>query len=111
MDAGDKISPAVDRRHLLATILAYSLPLLARSIRSGGLGLTVVLVLIVLVQLLVQLLLNYWNRNFFDALERRDATALWMQAELFVPLGVASVVLAATSVWGRMTAQRKWRDA
>jgi len=71
----------------------------------------VVLVLIVLLQLLVQYLLNYWNRHFFDALERRDASALWTQAALFVPLAVASVVLAATSVWGRMTAQRKWRES
>ena len=73
-------------------------------------GLTVVLILIVLLQLLVQYLLNYWNRHFFDALERRDASALWTQAALFVPLAVASILLAATSVWGRMTAQRKWRE-
>jgi hypothetical protein len=58
----------------------------------------------------VQYLLNYWNRYFFDALERRDAAALWTQAELFVPLAAASVVLGATSVWGRMTTQRKWRE-
>jgi ABC-type uncharacterized transport system fused permease/ATPase subunit len=73
-------------------------------------GLSVFLVLIVLLQLLVQYLLNYWNRYFFDALERRDAAALWHQAILFVPLATASVLLAATSVWGRMTTQRKWRE-
>jgi ABC-type uncharacterized transport system fused permease/ATPase subunit len=73
-------------------------------------GLTVILVLIVLLQLLVQYLLNYWNRHFFDALERRDASALWTQATQFVPLAIASILLAATSVWGRMTAQRKWRE-
>jgi putative ATP-binding cassette transporter len=73
-------------------------------------GLTVTLVLIVLLQLLVQYLLNYWNRYFFDALERRDAEGLWSQARLFLPLAAASVVLGATSVWGRMTTQRKWRE-
>jgi ABC-type uncharacterized transport system fused permease/ATPase subunit len=60
--------------------------------------------------LFVQYQLNYWNRYFFDALARRDAAALWRQAGLFVPLAAASVLLAATSVWGRMTAQRKWRE-
>jgi ABC-type uncharacterized transport system fused permease/ATPase subunit len=69
------------------------------------------LLTILLLQLLVQLLLNLWNRNFFDALERRDAAALWFQAKLFVPLAVFSVALAATSVWGRMRAQRGWREA
>lgn len=66
---------------------------------------------VLLLQLLVQVLLNLWNRNFFDALERRDAHALWVQAQLFVPLAALSVALAATSVWGRMTAQRGWREA
>jgi ABC-type uncharacterized transport system fused permease/ATPase subunit len=73
-------------------------------------GLAILLVAIVLVQLLVQVLLNLWNRNFFNALERKDGYALWFQAELFVPLAAASILLAAASVWGRMTAQRSWRE-
>jgi putative ATP-binding cassette transporter len=72
--------------------------------------LTVSLVLIVLLQLGVAYELNFWNRNFFDALGRRNAQALWAQAALFVPLIVGSVTLAAASVWGRMTAQRRWRE-
>jgi ABC-type uncharacterized transport system fused permease/ATPase subunit len=74
-------------------------------------GLAALLLTIVLLQLLVQFLLNVWNRNFFDALERRDGRALWIQAQLFLPLAAASIFLAATSVWGRMTAQRSWREA
>jgi len=74
-------------------------------------GMAVFLVTILLFQLLMQVLLNLWNRYFFDALERRDAHALWVQAQLFVPLAAISIALAATSVWGRMTAQRGWREA
>ena len=74
-------------------------------------GLAAFLVLVVLLQLLVQVLLNLWNRNFFDALARKDAHTLWVQAQLFVPLAAISIVLAAISVWGRMTAQRSWREA
>jgi putative ATP-binding cassette transporter len=73
--------------------------------------LVIFLIVVVLLQLLVQVLLNLWNRNFFDALARRDAHALWMQAKLFVPLAAVSILLAAASVWGRMTAQRNWREA
>ncbi len=39
--------------------------------------LTLGLVAIASAQLTVQYLLNYWNRDFFNALERRDAVALW----------------------------------
>ena len=73
--------------------------------------LVVFLVVVVLLQLLLQVLLNLWNRNFFDSLARRDANALWLLAQLFVPLAAASILLAAASVWGRMTAQRSWREA
>jgi ABC-type uncharacterized transport system fused permease/ATPase subunit len=48
---------------------------------------------------------------FFDSLERRDAQTLWFQALMFFPLAAASILLAATSVWGRMRTQRSWREA
>jgi len=79
--------------------------------RGRAKPLAVFLVSVMLVQLFLQILLNLWNRNFFDSLERRDAHALWMLAELFVLLAGASALLAAASVWGRMTTQRSWREA
>jgi putative ATP-binding cassette transporter len=68
------------------------------------------LIAIILLQLLVQYCLNFWNRDFFNALERKDGNALWLQAQFFVPLAAASLVLALVSVWGRMAAQRNWRE-
>jgi vitamin B12/bleomycin/antimicrobial peptide transport system ATP-binding/permease protein len=58
----------------------------------------------------VQYRLNYWNRDFFNALERRDAGRLWEQALIFAPLACLSISLSVASVWGRMTTQRKWRE-
>jgi vitamin B12/bleomycin/antimicrobial peptide transport system ATP-binding/permease protein len=111
MDAHEEISPAVDRRRLFARFWRAASRFWQGRWARVAWSLTVVLVLIVLLQLLVQYLLNLWNRHFFDALERRDAAALWKQAQLFVPLAAASIGLAATSVWGRMTMQRKWRES
>lgn len=71
--------------------------------------LVVVLVSVVVLQLYVQFRLNYWNRDFFNALEARDAGHLKAQALLLIPLAAASILLAVTSVWGRMTVQRTWR--
>jgi vitamin B12/bleomycin/antimicrobial peptide transport system ATP-binding/permease protein len=68
------------------------------------------LVAVVALQLYVQFRLNYWNRDFFDALEGRSPERLLNQAVLLIPLCSASVALAVTSVWGRMTVQRKWRE-
>ena len=82
-----------------------------RTETSRFMALAVFLIAVVLLQLLLQVALNLWNRYFFDALERKDAAAVWAQARMFVPLAVASIFLAATSVWGRMTTQRSWRES
>jgi vitamin B12/bleomycin/antimicrobial peptide transport system ATP-binding/permease protein len=71
--------------------------------------LTVLLIATVLLQLLTQYSLNFWNRDFFNAVERKDGAALLTQALRFMPLAAASLALAVFSVWGRMTLQRKWR--
>ncbi len=72
-------------------------------------SLTISLIVVVLLQLFIQYELNLWNRNFFDALGRRNSRDLWRQVLMFFPLIACSVMLAAASVWGRMTAQRRWR--
>jgi len=76
----------------------------------GVWSLCAALVAIVVLQLYVQYQLNFWNRDFFNALERRDGSALQTQALLLLPLGAASIALAVSSVWGRMTMQRRWRE-
>jgi putative ATP-binding cassette transporter len=96
-------------------------PLVARFWRSASqvwrtkralvAGLGAFLILVVLLQLFVQVLLNVWNRNFFNALERKDGHALWVQAQLFVPLAGGGRSRGRPAGWGRMTAQRSWREA
>lgn len=87
----------------------------ARGFWSGRAGwgiwsLSAALIVIVAFQLFVQYQFNYWNRDFFNALERHDADGLRAQALLLIPLCATSVALAMTSVWGRMTVQRRWRE-
>lgn len=68
------------------------------------------LIVCVVSQLVVQFRLNLWNRDFFNALERRDGKDILQQTYLLPALAASSVVLAATAVWGRMTFQRCWRE-
>jgi hypothetical protein len=71
--------------------------------------LTVGLVVVAVLQLAVQYRLNYWNRDFFNALARHDGDTLWRQVAVFA-LAIMSVGLSVISVWTRMTTQRKWRQ-
>jgi vitamin B12/bleomycin/antimicrobial peptide transport system ATP-binding/permease protein len=72
--------------------------------------LTIGMAVLTLCQIAVQYRLNYWNRDFFNALERRDAMRLWEETQLFAPLAGLSIALSVAAVWGRMTTQRKWRE-
>lgn len=67
------------------------------------------LVVCVVTQLLVQYRLNLWNRDFFNALERREGQEILQQTYLLPMLAGCSVGLAICAVWGRMTFQRSWR--
>ncbi|MEY9497033.1 putative ATP-binding cassette transporter [Bradyrhizobium elkanii] len=78
---------------------------------SGWLGwfLVVLLIANVILQLLTQYGLNFWNRDFFNAVEQKNQPELIHQALRFVPLAGASIALDVSSVWVRMTLQRSWR--
>jgi ABC-type uncharacterized transport system fused permease/ATPase subunit len=73
-------------------------------------AMSALLLAIVVAQLTTQYWLNYWNRDFFDALEQKDGTALLRTTLLFFPLAALSIALGIVSVWGRMTTQRNWRQ-
>jgi len=73
-------------------------------------ALMIFLISIMLFQLLVYYRLNFWNRDFFNAVERKDETAILAQAIRFVPYAAGSLALAISSVWARMTTKRKWRE-
>lgn len=67
------------------------------------------LIVITVAQLTAQYWLNYWNRDFFDALAQKNFAGIKQTVLLFFPLVILSTTLAVCSVWARMTTQRNWR--
>ncbi len=72
--------------------------------------LVIALIIDVVLQLLTQYGLNFWNRDFFNAIGRKDQAELLALALRFLPLAAASIALVVFSVWARMTLQRSWRE-
>jgi putative ATP-binding cassette transporter len=67
------------------------------------------LLLLIILHVAVQYGINVWNRNIFDAIEKRDSTTvLWLSA-VFFPLAFTSVALSVAQVYARMGIQRRWR--
>ena len=71
--------------------------------------LTIGLIALIFIQLAFQYRMNVWNRDIFNALEKKDGAAVSTQALIFVPLVATMVGLAIIAVYGRMTLQRYWR--
>lgn len=71
--------------------------------------LTLALLSFILGQIFIQYRLNVWNKNIFDALEKKQIDQVASLALLFIPLALAAVAFNVASVWGRMTTQRAWR--
>ena len=99
----------LERRYLLRRYWKSALQFWRRAGPRRAWLLTGGLLAIVVLNLAIQYGINLWNRTFFDALEKKDSAAALLQAAIFVPLITASVVLAVTNVYGRMTLQRTWR--
>ena len=57
----------------------------------------------------LQYAVNIWNRAIFDAIEQKNAAAVYRLATIFLPLAAGSIALGACQVWSRMAIQRRWR--
>lgn len=65
----------------------------------------------VVLQLLVQYRLNLWNRDFFNALERRDGSEIWHQTYLLPIFAAMSIGLAISDAGAREPQLAEYRIA
>ena len=75
----------------------------AWAITAAVVGLTVF-------QIAVQVRLNIWNRDFFDALDKRDHDRFLWQMGVFAVLALAGTASAVLQLHARQTLQVWWRD-
>jgi putative ATP-binding cassette transporter len=75
---------------------------MARGLAFGVIGLS-------LLQIVVQIRINLWNKSFFDALEAKDWTAFIATMWLFALLASASMGIAVYQVYLKQLLQLRWR--
>src|SRR5262245_61924219 len=97
------------RQYHLACFWDAALGFWRTGARSTAWPLTIAVLAVTVVNLGVQYMINTWHRTMFDAIEHKDASAVWHQSLIFVPLTVANVTLAVAALWARLTTQRAWR--
>jgi putative ATP-binding cassette transporter len=74
----------------------------ARSLLAGVIVLT-------LLQIGIQVRLNVWNRDFFNALEKRDWGVFLGQMGMFAVLLAAAMVIAVYQAYVKQLLQLRWR--
>jgi putative ATP-binding cassette transporter len=70
---------------------------------------TAAVVVLVMAQIAISYRINVWNREIFDAMEKKNGAAVLYQSGLFIPLAAISITIAVLVVWARMRTQRRWR--
>jgi putative ATP-binding cassette transporter len=68
------------------------------------------LLALTLLQVLIQIRFNLWNRDFFNALENRDRDAFLWQMVLFLGLAGSSMVTAVYQLYVKQLVQLRWRE-
>ncbi len=78
--------------------------------RAKAWGLTLAALALVFANLAVTVGFNWWNKWFFDALEKRDGSTLF--TAIFVVIGLVAIgaAFAVAMVRTRMTLQIRWRQ-
>ncbi len=78
--------------------------------RRAARWLTLGVLAVTLLQVVVQVRFNIWNRDFFNALESRDRGAFFGQLWLFCGLTGASMATAVLQLYLRQALQLHWRE-
>lgn len=75
----------------------------ARLLIAGVIAMTVA-------QVIIQIRLNSWNRDFFDALDKRNAHAFQHQIIVFLVLAALSMTAAVYQLYLKQLLQLAWRE-
>ena len=98
------------RQYLLARYWESALGFWREDAKRKAWLLTIAVFTIALVNLGLAYRMNVWHRVMFDALESRDAAAVFRQSQILLPLVLASVAMGCANTFSKMTLQREWRS-
>ncbi|HYZ30897.1 MAG TPA: ABC transporter ATP-binding protein/permease, partial [Crenalkalicoccus sp.] len=77
--------------------------------RRIALGLACAVLVFKLGQVAMQLRINLWQREIFDALERHDGTGFARHAALFLLLALGAMATAVGQLWAQQMLALRWR--
>ena len=96
-------------RHFTARVWALSAPYFRSEEKWKARGLLAAIVLLNLGAVYMLVLLNDWNRVFYDALQNKDAPVFWAQLARFTYLAFAFIIIAVYRFYLTQLLEVRWR--
>ncbi len=110
MSQPKKISTKLaDFRQFCRRVWALSAPYFKSEDKWKARGLLLAIVLLNLAAVYMLVLLNEWNRVFYDALQNKDAAVFWTQLGRFTYLAFAFIIIAVYRFYLTQLLQVRWR--
>ena len=98
-----------DFRHFCGRVWALSAPYFRSEDKWKARGLLLAIVLLNLGAVYMLVLLNEWNRVFYDALQNKDAAVFWTQLARFTYLAFAFIIIAVYRFYLTQLLEVRWR--
>ncbi|NML84536.1 ABC transporter ATP-binding protein/permease [Polaromonas sp.] len=98
-----------DFKHFGARVWALSAPYFRSEDRWKARGLLAAIVLLNLGAVYMLVLLNDWNRVFYDALQNKDAAVFWTQLARFTYLAFGFIIIAVYRFYLTQLLEVRWR--
>ena len=106
MNTRDKLTAA---KTTLRRVWALTTPFFSSSEKWKARGLLAAIVLLNLAAVYMLVLMNEWNRLFYDALEKRDQAVFWAQLLRFTYLAFGYIVIAVYKFYLTQLLEMRWR--
>ena len=96
-------------KHFCSRVWALAAPYFRSQDKWKARGLLVAIVLLNLGAVYMLVLLNEWNRVFYDALQNKDAAVFWAQLARFSYLAFAFIIIAVYRFYLTQLLEVRWR--
>ncbi len=96
-------------RHFTKRVWTLSAPYFRSEDKWKARGLLAAIVLLNLAAVYMLVLLNEWNRVFYDALQNKDAAVFWEQLARFTYLAFAFIIIAVYRFYLTQLLEVRWR--
>jgi putative ATP-binding cassette transporter len=106
---GDPLSKWASFKHFAARVWALSKPYFASDEKWKARGMLAAIVALNLGGVYLLVVLNDWNRLFYDALQNKDQSAFWEQLGRFTYIAFAFVILAVYKFYLTQLLEMRWR--